>query len=228
MKKYITLFTLLLPFCLQAQKMMQAKALPKSNADKTSAKQKILPPHSSNEGPLWAYYVNQNPSFKVLLSNTTATMEVGYAFTVSKKGMVYAFNVYAPLANATYTITLWDGDTQQPIKQKKVTIVTKDNFQTIDFDNEAVEIQANKAYVVSMNTSINGTAQYNPYYILKKENAADRFLPYTYKHITLKEGRFCFGKSADQPVYPANTNYYVNNQDVVLGLVDVNYYPTEY
>jgi Domain of unknown function (DUF4082) len=226
MKKYILLF-LLFPFFVQAQRMAQ-KGLPKSGTDNTSAPQKILPPHSSNEGPLWAYYVYQNPSFKVQLSNTTSTMEVGYAFTVSKKGMVYAFNVYAPLAGASYTISFWDGETQQLLKQKKVIIAAKDNFQNIDFDNEAVEILPNKTYVVSINTSINGTAQYNPFYILKRDNPAEKFLPYTYKHITIREGRFCFGKNADNPVFPANSNFYSTNQDVVLGLVDVNYYPTEY
>lgn len=228
MKKYSIVIVFLFPFFLRAQQVISAKALPRTVTDKTSAQQKFPPPHSSNEGPLWAYYVNKNPSFKPQLSNTTSTMEVGYAFTVSKKGMVYAFSAYAPVANATYTITLWDSATQQPIKQKKVTIVTKDNFQTIDFDNEAVEIQANRTYIVSMNTAINGSSQYNPFYILKKDNPAEKFLPYTYKHITLVEGRFSFGKNANNPVYPANKNFYNNNQDVVLGLVDVNYYPTEY
>ncbi len=228
MKKYPIALLLLFPFFLRAQQVISAKVLPKTTVDKTSSQQKIPLPHSSNEGPLWAYYVQQNPSFKVQLSNTSSSMEVGYAFTVSKKGMVYAFTAYTPVANATYTITLWDSYTQQPIKQKKLTTTAKDNFQSIDFDNEAVEIQPNKTYVVSMNTAINGTAQYYPFYILKKDNPAEKFLPYTYKHITLKEGRFCFGKNANTPVYPANTNFYTSNQDVVLGLVDVGYYPTEY
>ncbi|MBS1511922.1 MAG: DUF4082 domain-containing protein [Bacteroidetes bacterium] len=228
MKKYIIAVLILSPCLLRAQQVISAKGLPKSTPDKTTAQPKVPPPHSSNEGPLWAYYVKNNPTFKPQLSNTTSAMEVGYAFTVSKKGMVYGFSVYAPVANATYTVTLWDSATQQPIKQKKVTILTKDNFQTINFDNEAVEIQANRTYVVSMNTAINGSTQYYPYYILKKDNPAEKFLPYTYKHITLKEGRYCFGKNANTPVYPANTDYYTSKQDVVLGLVDVNYYPTEF
>lgn len=226
MKKYVGLF-ILLPLFIQAQ-VMAPKGLPKKNADNTSAPQKILPPHSSNEAPLWALYVQQNAYIKIQQSNTTGALDVGYAFTVSRKGVVYGFTVYSPTANATYTITLWDSATQQPLLQKKITIAAKDNFQSIDFDKEAIEIQANRTYVVSLNTAIIGTAQYYPFYILKKDNAAEKFLPYTYKHLTIVEGRYSFGKNASTPVYPANNNFFVNRQDVLLGLVDVNYYPLEY
>lgn len=184
-------------------------------------------PKRSNEAPVWGFYVTENPSFRVTQSNVVGPIEIGYAFKVSRKGKIYAFSAYMPISNATVTISLWDGVTKQLLKQKKMTTGNKDNFSTLEFENEAVTIDSGKIYVVSMNTANTISPNYYQYYLLKKGDNNQNFLPYVYQNVTITEMRYSLSQ-APFPIYPAYNNYYTNGQQVLPGLVDIGFYKIEY
>ncbi|MGC4103680.1 DUF4082 domain-containing protein [Ferruginibacter sp.] len=231
--KKISLIVFLLPLFIKAQ-VYQAKKDAMAPAPVTQApakdlgqRQQLAMPKRSNEGPVWGFYVTENPSFNVTTSNVVAPMEVGYAFKVSRKGLLYAFSVYMPVNNAAVTVSLWDGTTHQLIKQKKIVTGNKDNFSKVEFENEAVTLDSGKTYVLSMNTAAVVAPNYYQYYLMQKGSNAQNFLPYTYQHITVTEMRYTLAQ-AKVPTYPADNNYYVNGKQVLPGLVDFAYYATQY
>ncbi len=104
-----------------------------------------------------------NP-FKQWLANTgdTATLtnttnglpvELGYTFTASDTGTVYQIGLRLPDTGRTYTVSLWDGVTQNLLIQKDVKNAILD-FSYIDLNatNEAVHILANHIYVIGVYT----------------------------------------------------------------------------
>ena len=174
-----------------------------------------------------AAYIAANPS--ITFNTTTTTdipLEYGTVFQSSKKGIITALGVRMPLAGGVYTVSLWDYDTKQLIKQYQVTNTISTGFNYIDMEakSETVSIPANKKYVVSVFVKAAGQAQPWPYYYILKPGAAgsaESFIPFTQGSLT------CTGTQFYRNATPSFPDQPVLHADIMNGLPDVNFKATE-
>ncbi|HEY6064480.1 MAG TPA: DUF4082 domain-containing protein, partial [Chitinophagaceae bacterium] len=172
-------------------------------------------------------FIRNNPDVRVK-TDTASDMprEEGFVFQSSKNGLITSLGVNLPYVGGTYTVSLWDYDTRQLLKQYPVTVTTMGfGFAYVDMEaiSETVPIVANKKYIVSVFIKTNGLARWPFYYLLKSDsnNTAVPFLPFTQGSLTLLNGQTLLTSS---PAFPANQVYHM---DILNGLCDIGFKATE-
>jgi hypothetical protein len=172
-----------------------------------------------------------NP-FKQWLANTgdTATLtnsanglplELGYSFTASDTGTVYQIGLRLPDTGRTYTVSLWDGATQNLLIQKDVkNAIIGFSYIDLNATNEAVHILANHLYVIGVYTVPVGIVGAGPagdnYYAIRRTDQKDIF-PMTEGYITYQHQ---YGKTSYTPAFPDNLSVY---QDFIDGICDIGF-----
>jgi len=181
-------------------------------------------------GPLEQFvagYMAANPSITIGTSNSIdLPQEEGIVFQSAKKGYISALGVRMPVAGGVYTVSLWDYDTKQLLKQYQVTNTVNTGFNYIDMEakGEIVEIPANKKYVASVFVKASGQSQPWPYYnIIKPDGtgSAATFIPFTQGSLT------CLGTQTGRNSVPSFPDQQVLHFDIMDGLCDVNFKATE-
>jgi len=187
----------------------------------------VVPPRD-NETPL-ATTIQADPSSFTLAVHDPQAKELGYLFIPAKNGVIYSFGIRMPQTAQDFRVTLWDTLTKQIIKQKTITNTSTTGFSYVDLgsSNEEIDVTANKAYIISVNTAPLLAATGNrQWYLLSKSGGAD-FLPITKGHIKILSGRY---SDAEPPgtIYPDKDNFSVFGLHLLFGLVDIGYYATQY
>jgi hypothetical protein len=189
----------------------------------------VVPP-VVEETPL-ASIIQASPTSYTITTHDPQAKEVGYLFVPLKKGRIYALGVRMPQTGQDFKVTLWDTLTREILKQKTITNASSTGFTYVDLstgsNNEEVDVQANKAYIISVSTAAVSPASPNrQWYLLSKSGSAD-FLPITKGHIQILSGRY---STLEEPTttYPDKDNFSVFGLHLLFGLVDVGYYATEY
>jgi hypothetical protein len=168
----------------------QYKQLPSFPANQT-VKQK---PYYGPQEELVQTFIRNNSMITVNQDSASdMPREEGFVFTSSKNGLITALGANMPYVGGTYTVSLWDYDTKQMLKQYPVTIPTMGfGFTYVDMEakSETVPIVANKKYVVSVFIKTIGLEKWPYYYLLMKggNNSAVNFLPFTQGSLTLLNG----------------------------------------
>ncbi|MBI3719218.1 MAG: DUF4082 domain-containing protein [Sphingobacteriales bacterium] len=188
-------------------------------------KVKALPYYGPLER-LVADYIAANPSVTI---NTTTTidlpLEYGIVFQSSKKGIITGLGVRMPLAGEKYTVSLWDYDTKQLLKQYEVNNIITSGFNYIDMEvrSETIAIAANKKYVASVFVKAAGQPQPWPYYYMLKPGAGSalNYIPFTRGSLT------CVGTQFTRNATPSFPDQQVLHADIMNGLCDISFKATE-
>jgi len=201
----------------------QYKQRPSSQANQT-VKQK---PYYGPQEELVQTFIRNN-SMVTVNEDTASEMprEEGFVFQSSKNGLITALGVNMPYVSGTYTVSLWDYDTRQLLKQYPISIAIKGfGFAYVDLEaiSETIPIVADKKYVVSVFIKTIGLEKWPYYYLLMKggNNSAVNFLPFTQGSLTLLNGQTLLTSS---PAFPENMVYHM---DILNGLCDVGFKATE-
>jgi Domain of unknown function (DUF4082) len=222
-KKIILVVTSGITFLLVGRSEAQYKQLPSSAARQTV---KQMPYYGPVENLVQTFI--RNNSIVTVNTDTAIGMprEEGFVFQSSKNGLITALGINIPYVSGTYTVSLWDYDTKQLLKQYPATITTMGfGFTYIDLEakSECVPIIANKKYVVSVFIKTEGLSKWPYYYLLKSggNKTALPFLPFTIGSLTLLNGQTLL---TDAPAFPENPVYHM---DILNGLCDVGFKATE-
>ncbi|MGC4103681.1 hypothetical protein [Ferruginibacter sp.] len=189
-----------------------------------AAKETVIqkPYYGAEETLIGAFWKSKpNLSFNMETA-TEMPYEFGYVFTTAKKGAITHFAVRMPRTIAagpvlTYTVSLWDYDTRQLIKQSQVD-VTDVRLTTKALDEE-IHITAGKKYVLSVFIKpVNSTENKWLYYNMispGNNNSAAPFIPFTQGNLTLLNTQFT---QSATPAFPATVSYH---KDIMSGICDV-------
>jgi hypothetical protein len=215
-----TLVTALLTHIRSEAQYKQRSSLPANQ----TVKQK---PYYGPSEQLVETFIRNNPDVRVK-TDTASEMprEEGFVFQSSKNGLITSLGVNLPYAGGTYTVSLWDYDSRQLLKQYPVTVTTTGfGFAYVDMEaiSESVPIIANKKYVVSVFIKTDGSSKWPYYYLLRSgvNNTAVPFLPFTQGSLTLLNGQTILTSS---PAFPVNQVYHM---DILNGLCDIGFKATE-
>lgn len=190
----------------------------------------VAKPWYGPEETLLGAYLNNNDSISFHNEQVAGTpYEWGYVFTASKKGQITKVGVRMPRfvpagpPATVYTVSLWDYESRQLIKQTTVEIEDiRFNYKELD---SPVPVVANKKYVISVFVRPAGNnAGPWPYYTIIKpglNNTAAPFLPITSGPLTLLTA---LSGSGNSPDFPATISYHT---DILSGLCDFVFVPME-
>lgn len=105
-----------------------------------------------HELPFSENLANGNLFVSGFSSTPVPPSEIGYGFTSSRPGIVDKLGVMFPDSGKTYTVSLWDGASQQLLVQKNITIIDPSAFNYVDLipTNEFQVILPNHPYVISV------------------------------------------------------------------------------
>lgn len=223
MKKKFAIITVGIGLTLAFRAEAQFKQLPAPGARQTV----IQKPYYGPLEELVQTFIRNNS--QVTVNTDTAygmPREEGFVFQSAKNGLITALGVNLPYVGGTYTVSLWDYDTKQLLRQYPVTVMNKGfGFAYVDMEakSEAVAIVANKKYVVSVFIKASGPDKWPYYYLLQSggNNTAIPFLPFTQGSLTLLNGQSMITST---PAFPENKVYHM---DILNGLCDVGFKATE-
>lgn len=184
------------------------------------------PPYYGPLEQLVAGYITTNPSVTILSDSARdLPVENGIVFQSSKKGIITGLGVRMPMAGKIYTVSLWDYDTKQLLKQYDVTNVITSGFNYIDMEvkSETIAITANKKYVASVFVKASGQPQPWPYYYMVKSGigSALNYIPFTQGSLT------CVGTQFTRNATPSFPDQQVLHADIMNGLCDISFKATE-
>lgn len=170
-------------------------------------------------------FIHDDPAV-VVKTDTAQDMpyEYGYVFQASKNGLIVRLGVQMPNEGAVYTVSLWDYQSQQLIKQYTVTVHGSGfSYADLQAGGNAVPVVAGKKYVVSVFSGQSDISRWPYCYILKRgnSNTAASFLPLTIGTVTILNGQFTI---TPKPAFPSTTVYHT---DILNGLCDIGFKPTE-
>lgn len=192
------------------------------NKEKVKAKAYEGPPEQFIAG-----YIQANASIFINTSSTSdLPLEYGIIFQSAKKGIITAMGIRMPVAGAKYTISLWEHETKQLLKQYKLVNAVSNGFNYMDMEaiSETVGIAANKKYVISVFVQAEGQTQPWPYYFMIKPSgagAAENFIPFTQGSLT------CAGTLYTRYNTPSFPDQPVLHNDIINGLCDIIFRATE-
>ena len=182
--------------------------------------------HNANPGR----YAQLNPFQKYIQENSSAVgitlhpndlpVEIGYGFSTTIDGTVIQLGVRLPDSGKTYTVSLWDGNSQAALKQININVLSQSAFTYVDLTgtNDTVHIQANHPYVLSVNMIPVGVAGSggNDFFDARRNDQADIF-PLSESPVTYQ---YQCNKTTYTPAFPDNVIIY---KDVINGLVDIGF-----
>lgn len=188
-----------------------------------------IPPRT-DETPL-ATLLKNSPGDYVLQTHAPQAKELGYLFVPLKKGRIYALGIRMPQVGESFKVTLWDTLTRQVVKQKTILNQSTTGFTYIDLsasgNNEEVDVEKNRAYIISVNTAPLSAGTPNRQWYLMSRARSEDFLPLTRNNIQILAGRYS-SMDAPGPTYPDKDHLSVFGLHLVFGLVDIGYYATAY
>jgi hypothetical protein len=109
-------------------------------------------------------YAEETPYYGFLaglISNTiiqeffwepSMSQEIGYVFTPLANGRITAFEAKLPFVYGNLSVSIWDYDTQALIRTEQLNMMLANTI--IKKNIAAINLQANKKYVISMNTNV--------------------------------------------------------------------------
>lgn len=148
-------------------------------------KNQIIKP---KETPITDYLKN---NYTASISIASSPFELGQIFSTSVKGKIIAIGCKMPLIGR-YHISIWEEKTKKLLQTGTVSIkanyMLDPTFQNI----EAFEILPNKKYVISINTTSEGTLK--PYYVY-----SNPIMPFTHGSVTMHGSN---GAYSNKPIFP--------------------------
>ena len=165
-------------------------------------------------------YIKANPSVIIKVDTIKEIpYELGFVFQSSRKGFISGLGIRMPVAGSIYTVSLWDYDTRQLLRQYQLLDSFTNRFTFIDMEvlNETVAIPAGKKYVASIFTKATGQSEWSYYYMLQpgKAGAAISFIPFTQGSLTCVAIQSALSFT---PVFPDQTSLHT---DILNGFCDV-------
>jgi hypothetical protein len=143
--------------------------------------------------------------------NDVDAKEMGYKFYSSRDGVITALGCMMPYSG-NVQVTLWDYDTKKVIR---TTQLFTDSANFVYKDVPSLNIEANKRYVISINTFADEATR--RYYALTWSDSRN-YLPFSQGHISIEKSLF---KVSQNSVFPTVES--ANN--IMYGIADfkINY-----
>jgi hypothetical protein len=181
------------------------------------------PPVQRVVNPFQQWLANAGDTASVTVHTNDLPIEIGYTFTSTAAGSVVQLGIRLPDTGRTYAVTLWDGVTQASLVQKNIKVTTMGvNYVDLNATNEAVAIQANHSYVISVLMTPQGLVGAGPagdnFFDVERTDQKDIFPmtigPITYQH------QYSKPSATAAPVFPDNLSVY---QNFINGICDIGF-----
>ncbi|MDP4151327.1 MAG: hypothetical protein Q8927_19005 [Bacteroidota bacterium] len=173
--------------------------------------------------PFQQWLTNTGDTASVTVHPNDLPVEIGYTFTSSAGGSVVQLGIRLPDTGRTYAVTLWDGVSKASLVQKNIKVATMGfNYVSLVATNEAVAIQANHSYVISVLMIPQGLVGAGPagddFFDVERTDRKDIFPmtigPITYQH------QYSKPSGSASPVFPDNLTSY---QNFINGICDIGF-----
>jgi hypothetical protein len=187
----------------------------------TTCKKNGPPPRAVN--PFQQWLANAGDTASVTVHPNDLPIEIGYTFTSSAAGTVVQLGIRLPDTGRTYAVTLWDGISKTSLVQKNIKVTTTGiNYIDLNATQEAVAIQANHSYVISVFMNAQGVVGAGPagdnFFDVERTDQKDIFPmtigPITYQH------QYSKPSASATPVFPDNLTIY---QNFINGICDIGF-----
>ncbi len=142
--------------------------------------------------------------------------EVGNKITFKKDGKVTQLGLYIGLTGS-YKVSFWDFDSKVLLAQTTINVTGTSTFNYVDIT--AVNVTANKAYVLSMNTTNTATnVAVHPKLVTNANKTA--IYPFTSGNVVYEQR---LTKTSDVSVFPDQ----VSSNDQLQGIADITFVPNK-
>lgn len=140
----------------------------------------------------------------------SGSYEIGSEFYASDSGVITKLGCLCPVKNQTYTVSLWDFNSDTLIASANVTCVDSIHFSYASIT--PVYITANKNYIISYNNTVGGVGQ--GYYFPSLKGDSTLAFPFSDGSITFVNSYYA---SSTSSVFPTNLqNDYLAPVDFVF------------
>ena len=185
-------------------------------------------PPRTDETPVSQFAFKQDgtgdirPAFNLMSNTTEYPTEYGIEFTAAKKGVLYAVGFRMP-QTGKYILSLWDVATKTLLLRDSVDYADPSKFLYKDFSikHQDIDIEKNKKYMASVYVPRTPAGSPRSDYTLFQPGVYD-WVPIKQSNITITGNYFT---RVNVPTYP---DVLILHFDVLIGLVDIGYYATEY